>query len=183
LALRRLSVRSAPWHRAAPPHVPGWWRKLGWRAPGLCVCPEQAVRDDDVLHMLRLPCGEDFDDLDHLDLSSGSDGLFDHVLFNEGGPKRKRAPGPKQVRPQCSEESCSGRSRPPSGLCSRHSGEKTKHKQCSEESCSALARGGQVVSAHGTVVRRPSDARARAAALGPGAQVVSAHATVVRRPR
>jgi len=141
VALRRLSVRRAPWHRAAPPHVPGWWRKLGWRAPGLCVCPEQAVRDDDVLHMLRLPCGEDFDDLDHLDLSSGSDGLFDLVLFNEGGPKRKRAPGLKQVRPQCSEESCSTQARGPSGLCSRHSGEKTKHKQCSEESCSAQARG------------------------------------------
>ena len=46
VALRRLSVRRAPWHRAAPPHVPGWWRKLGWRGcaePGLCVCPEQAT--------------------------------------------------------------------------------------------------------------------------------------------
>ena len=125
------------------------------------MCPEQAVRDDDVLHMLRLPCGEDFDDLDHLDLSSEYDGLFDHVLFNEGGPKRKRAPGPKQVRPQCSEESCSGRSRPPSGLCSRHSGEKTKHKQCSEESCSALARRPSSLCArHGGVKAKVNEARA-----------------------
>jgi len=63
------------------------------------------VRDDDLLHKLLVPWGEDFDDLAHLDLYS--DGLFDELL-DEGGLKRKRARRKSvQGRKQCSEDDCS----------------------------------------------------------------------------
>ena len=91
VALRGLSVRRAPWHRAAPPRflVSG----------GLCVRPEQAARDDGWLHEL-LSGGGVFDEHDHPDLDGGLDGLFDLLPLNDGGiaagnialPKRKRAP-------------------------------------------------------------------------------------------
>jgi hypothetical protein len=59
VALRRLSVRRAPWHRAAP--TPCSWlmaeARLACAEPGLCVCPEQAVRDDDWLQGPLFPGG------------------------------------------------------------------------------------------------------------------------------
>ena len=103
-----------------------------------CVCPEQAVRDDDLLRKLLIPWGEDIDDPAHLDLYS--DGLFDELL-DEGGPKRKRAPALKRVRvrPQCSVDGCTNVGEA-YGLCKRHSG--TTHiKRCSYQDCSNRARG------------------------------------------
>jgi hypothetical protein len=101
-----------------------------------CVCPEQAVRDDDLLRKLLIPWGEDIDDPAHLDLYS--DGLFDELL-DEGGRKRKRAPVLKRVYPQCSEGGCSALARGASGFCISHGG--ARPKQCSEGGCSALAKG------------------------------------------
>jgi len=50
-----------------PPRPCSWFKvaeaRLACAEAGLCVCPEQAVRDDDSLHMLLFgSCGEDFDD-------------------------------------------------------------------------------------------------------------------------
>ena len=103
----------------------------------LCVCvPEQAVRDEDLLHKLLVPWGEGFDDPAHLELYS--DGLFDELL-DEGRLKRKRErPKRVQVRKQCSEDDCSAVARAASGLCSRHGGER---KQCAEDGCRTGARG------------------------------------------
>ena len=96
------------------------------------------MRDDDLLHKLLVPWGEDFDDPAHLDLYS--DGLFDELL-DEGGPKRKRAPALKRVRvrPQCSVDGCTNVGET-YGLCKRHSGT-THTKRCSYQDCSNRARG------------------------------------------
>ena len=123
-----------------PPHVPGWWRKLGVRAPRqpevVCVCPEQAVRGDDWLQGL-FHGGMVHDEPDHSDLFVESDGLFELFALNEGGEERKRKP---TVYPQCTEDGCKSQGQR-RGRCQRHRGEtgapaiKRVRPQCSEDGC------------------------------------------------
>ena len=162
MALRRLSVRRAPWHRAAPPTCsPSWLvadARLACAEPGLCVCPEQAVRGDDWLQVPLFPDGEVHDEPDHPVLFVEYDGLFDLVLPNEDGPKRKRKRKPN-VYPQCPEEGCKSQGRV-RGRCQRHRSEtviKRARLLCSDQGCDSKARGASgLCRRHGGEIQKPA---------------------------